>query len=113
MADDKVASSSTRERAGPGPDAREPLLDEDFIARLERLPEQLERAAGDVADAYGLARDWPDRHIDDLRALAPSDAILIDAAKWCLTHDASSGFRTLLLAVLNDLSLEDADGCIG
>lgn len=61
---------------------------------------------------YAAADQWPSesRHISDLRTLAPTREELLAAARWCRTHDPSSGFRNvLLLPVLAALGVEDAD----
>jgi hypothetical protein len=64
---------------------------------------------------YAAADHWPtrDRHLADLRALAPRRPELLAAAKWARSHDASPGFRSLLVAVLRELGLEDADAVLG
>jgi len=63
---------------------------------------------------YAAADTWPTRgrHLGDLRALKPTRTQLLSAARWTQTHDSSPGFRTLLVAVLTDLGLEDADGAL-
>jgi hypothetical protein len=60
---------------------------------------------------YAAADHWPtrDRHLADLRALKPRRAQLLSAALWTRTHDSSPDFRTLLVAVLADLGVADAD----
>jgi hypothetical protein len=60
---------------------------------------------------YAAADHWPsrDRHLDDLRALRPSEADLLSAARWSMTHDPSPAFRSQLTAVLAHLGVEDAD----
>lgn len=49
---------------------------------------------------YAAADHWPDhgKHLQDLRALSPTEAELLAAARWCTTHDTSEGFREILLA---------------
>jgi hypothetical protein len=42
-------------------------------------------------------------HVSDLEALNPTTDELIQAARWALTHDVSSGFRTLLKRLLETL----------
>ncbi len=63
---------------------------------------------------YAAADHWParDRHLADLRALAPDRGDLLAAARWARTHDASPGFRSLLVAVLDELGIEDADAVL-
>ncbi len=60
---------------------------------------------------YAAADHWPsqDRHLDDLRALGPTEADLLSAARWSITHDPSPAFRSQLAAVLAHLGVEDAD----
>lgn len=35
-------------------------------------------------------------HVDDLLALNPTEEEMLAAARWCLTHDTSDGFKTIL-----------------
>jgi hypothetical protein len=60
---------------------------------------------------YAAADHWPsrDRHLDDLRAIHPTDADLLSSARWSMTHDPSPAFRGQLTAVLAHLGVEDAD----
>jgi hypothetical protein len=60
---------------------------------------------------YAAADHWPsrDRHLEDLRALRPTEADLLSSARWSMTHDPSSAFRSQLFAVLAHLGVEDAD----
>ena len=46
-------------------------------------------------------------HIEDLRALAPTPEELEAAARWCMTHDVSDGFRMVLTRLLEELGYED------
>ena len=56
---------------------------------------------------YAAADHWPDhsKHLQDLRDLQPTETQLLDAARWCRTHDPSPAFRDHLrrplLAVLS------------
>ncbi len=59
-------------------------------------------AAADRGDPKG-------KHAHDLRALAPTAGELVTAARWAQTHDPSSGFRSVLVLVLTDFGVEDAD----
>jgi len=46
---------------------------------------------------YAAADHGPrSKHVSDLRALAPSRAELLAAARWCRAHDPSEGFRDSL-----------------
>lgn len=47
------------------------------------------------------------RHVDDLRALAPTDDELRSAAAWCRTQDPSEGFDAVLRDVLDHFGVED------
>jgi len=49
------------------------------------------------------------KHFSDLRALEPSHAELLAAARWTRTHDPSEGFLSVLTAVLAYFKIEDAD----
>ena len=64
---------------------------------------------------YAAADHWPtrDRHLADLLAMAPTASELASASHWARTHDSSPGFRSLLVAVLGALGLEDADALVG
>ena len=60
---------------------------------------------------YAAADHWPsrDRHLDDLRAISPTEADLLSSAQWTMTQDPSPAFRGQLVAVLAHLGVEDAD----
>lgn len=58
---------------------------------------------------YALVDQGPGKHEQDLRALEPSRAELLEAARWTITHDPSPGFRQELLGALAFLGVEDAD----
>jgi len=63
---------------------------------------------------YAAADHWPDegKHLQDLRALTPTPGELRAAARWCMSHDPSPGFRDMLLqpvlAVLGVPEVPDA-----
>jgi hypothetical protein len=63
---------------------------------------------------YAAADHWPtrDRHLADLRAIGPDRAELLSAARWARTHDSSPGFGSLLVAVLGELGMEDANAVL-
>jgi hypothetical protein len=46
-------------------------------------------------------------HVEDLRALEPTPAEIEAAARWCMTHDVSDGFRMVLKRLLMELGYED------
>jgi hypothetical protein len=63
---------------------------------------------------YAAADHWPlqGKHVQDLRALTPTKAELVAAARWCTQHDASAGFRDVQLAPLLtvfDVALKDVE----
>jgi hypothetical protein len=49
------------------------------------------------------------RHETDLRALDPTRAELIAAARWSITRDPSPGYRSVLIEALRYLGVNDAD----
>jgi hypothetical protein len=52
---------------------------------------------------YAAVDQGPGRHVDDLRALHPTEVEMGDAARWALTHDRSDGFRKVLKEMLTVL----------
>lgn len=61
---------------------------------------------------FAMVDQGPGRHEADLRALWPTPAELIEAARWTRTHDPSPGFRSELVAAIEHLGVEapDVDG---
>jgi hypothetical protein len=51
----------------------------------------------------------PGKHEADLRALAPTEAELIAAARWSRSHDPSPGYAKDLRGALEFLEVEDVD----
>lgn len=49
------------------------------------------------------------KHFDDLRRLAPTSTELLGAARWCVSHEPSEGFREMLGQALAALGVGDAD----
>ena len=49
---------------------------------------------------YAMVDQGAGKHEADLRALAPTTAELLEAARWTRTHDPSEGFREELVAAL-------------
>lgn len=101
----------------PGPtDLLEFGLPAGFIERLER------RDYGDGLTVYFASRydqihfklyalvdQGPGKHEDDLRALSPTEAELLAAARWSRTHDPSEGYGRVLREVLSHLGVRDVD----
>jgi hypothetical protein len=67
-----------------------------FIDRLDHIHFKLYASA----DRGGY-------HIEDLHALSPRPEELEAAARWCMTHDVSEGFRMVLKQLLTELGYED------
>jgi hypothetical protein len=70
-----------------------------FASRLDQIHLKL----------YALVDQGAGRHEQDLQALEPTSAELVQAARWTRTHDPSPGFRQMLEAALRHLGVEDAD----
>ncbi len=49
------------------------------------------------------------RHAQDLRELDPDQEELLSAARWSRSQDPSPGYRSVLVATLAELGVEDAD----
>lgn len=81
------------------------------------LPEGIEKRAKKQSFGENLTVFWIDRidqiyfklyasidrggyHVDDLLELNPSADEILSAAKWCMTHDVSEGFRQILISFL-------------
>lgn len=56
---------------------------------------------------YAVVDQGAGKHLADLQALAPSEAELLQAARWTRTHDPSEGFRDVLLRVLAHFGVTD------
>jgi hypothetical protein len=52
---------------------------------------------------YAVADQGPSKHLDDLLALRPTGMEIESAAFWCLTHDVSKAFRTVLKDCLSQI----------
>jgi hypothetical protein len=101
----------------PGPtDLLEFGLPAGFIDRLER------RGYGDSLTVYFASRydqihfklyalvdQGPGKHEADLRALAPTEEELLQAARWSRSHDPSEGYEQVLREVLAHLGVRHAD----
>jgi hypothetical protein len=51
-------------------------------------------------------------HINDLLLLNPKNEEIKQAARWCMTHDVSAGFRLVLMELLKELGFLKADESI-
>jgi hypothetical protein len=102
----------------PGPtELLEFGLPDGFVGRLER------RDHGPGLTVYFASRldqihfklyaavdeGGPGKHEADLRALAPTEAELIAAARWSQTHDPSPGYAQELRGALKFLGVADVD----
>ncbi len=58
---------------------------------------------------YVLVERGPGKHEQDLRALAPTDAELLAAARWTHTQDPSEGYLQMLDHTLSNLEVDHAD----
>lgn len=45
-------------------------------------------------------------HAADLKALHPTEAEILEALRWAVTHDPSHGFRVAIKLFLNGLGYE-------
>lgn len=52
---------------------------------------------------FALVDQGPGKHLQDLRALRPTDEEMLAAARWVLTQDAGAGFPDLLRDLLTQL----------
>jgi hypothetical protein len=64
-----------------------------FIGRVDQIHFKL----------YASADQRDPTHMDDLRALSPTDAELEAAARWAMTHDVSDGFKMVLRELLRQM----------
>ena len=60
---------------------------------------------------YAVVDQGGGRHLEDLQALSPIEAELLQAAEWSETHDNSAGYREILGKVLTHFGVrrESAD----
>lgn len=58
---------------------------------------------------YAAVDQGPGKHEQDLRALAPTEAELIAAARWSRTQDPSAGYAQVLRDALKSFGVEDVD----
>ena len=67
-----------------------------FIGRLDQIHFKL----------YAAVDQRDQTHMEDLRALHPTDAELESAARWSMTHDVSEGYRWVLKELLKEMHHE-------
>ena len=72
-----------------------------FISRLDQIHFKLYASA-----------DRGGHHINDLLLLSPKDGEIKQAARWCMTHDVSAGFRLVLMELLKELGFLKTDESI-
>jgi hypothetical protein len=72
-----------------------------FISRLDQIHFKLYASA-----------DRGGHHINDLLLLSPKDEEIKQAARWCMTHDVSAGFRLVLMELLKELGFLKTDESI-
>jgi hypothetical protein len=77
-----------------------PSLAVHFASRLDQIHFKLYAAV----DSGG-----PGKHEADLRALAPTEAELVAAARWSRSHDPSDGYAQELRRALGYLGVTDVD----
>jgi len=70
-----------------------------FASRLDQIHLKL----------YAAVDAGPGKHSQDLEALEPTSAELVQAARWARTHDPSPGFEKVLRRVLSHYGVDDAD----
>jgi hypothetical protein len=58
---------------------------------------------------YAAVDQGPGKHEADLRALAPTEAELIAAARWSRTQDPSEGYAQVLRGALESFGVTDVD----
>jgi hypothetical protein len=76
-----------------------PALDVHFAGRVDQIHFKI----------FAMVDQGGGRHETDLRALNPTAAELIAAARWSITQDPSPGYRSVLVEALRYLGVDDAD----
>ena len=82
----------TRRRYGPA-------LTVSFASRIDQIHFKL----------YAMVDQGVGKHEQDLRALDPTPAELVAAARWSRTHDPSEGYLLMLRNALSYLGVDDAE----
>ena len=95
-------------------------LPDGFLGRLERhdygglvtwLADRVDMVCFKL---YAALDQGPrNRHLQDLRELRLDRDELLIAARWTVTHDASPGYRSLLVDTFRQLEVDDADASLG
>lgn len=67
-----------------------------FVGRFDQIHFKL----------YAAADQRDGTHLDDLKALTPTETEIEAAARWAMTHDVSEGFRMVLKDLLTQLGYE-------
>ena len=57
---------------------------------------------------YASVDNFGGKHLADLKKLDPDDGEIVNAAKWCMKHDPSDGFRQALEWLLENEGFTDA-----
>jgi hypothetical protein len=73
-----------------------PALSVLFASRVDQIHLKL----------YAVVDQGPGRHLADLRALAPTEAELLAAARWSRSHDPSEGYRSVLVETLEHFEVQ-------
>jgi hypothetical protein len=73
-----------------------PALSVLFASRVDQIHLKL----------YAVVDQGPGRHLADLRALAPTEAELLAAARWSRSHDPSEGYRSVLIETLEHFGVK-------
>jgi hypothetical protein len=76
-----------------------PALVAHFAGRVDQIHFKL----------FAMVDQGGGRHETDLRALSPTAAELIAAARWSITQDPSPGYEAVLVEALRYLGVNDAD----
>jgi len=67
-----------------------------FLSRYDQIHFKLDAAV-----------EGTGKHLDDLSALEPTADEIEQAARWCMTHDVSEGFKQSLKGLLDHLGFKD------
>ena len=56
---------------------------------------------------FAAVDQGPGKHLQDLMQLNPNQDEIFAASKWALTQDCSSGFKKILIEMLNEIGFKD------